>query len=821
MSRYGESRRPWTSSRREYSSRHSDNRDRSPDRRPRSPRNSSYHRRSSDFREQDDVTRQTHSSPSHGSMSVSSNPMQLDQSSDHGLNIKPASSEDSAAIIITNLICEKTYWYQSKKDAESKLGKLQAVEARAGTRHQEFATTSTMFQYQIKQAEDDLIKCNQQINSLDAKLSAEFGRLAPTHPLSMLSGDMVATRAQPPRESPTDPELQEVRDRLSSDFNAFKTQYDHRLDSTEKVLRQELHEMTEKHKRLEERFDQLQAKHDGSFHALGLRITVLNQTMEEASKTKNQLPEEPGQKENDNDGNGNQSDKTGVTRDQLESALNEAMSRQYDEYVKNSVTQVQLCSVLEEVRSCREELSKKISFLEEQTRKHPVLQELSAKVLSFDKLPERISLLEKYFESLPSPEEFENKAVAVNLMSDRLSNLEQTFRKSPIQKLSAELPGIERLLKNMPMLEELYSMAPGFEQLLSKAAALEKEMSQIPRLEGLSAKYTEMEDRLSNIPDLQLLQARISLIEEASTNLSNLQKVDGMRARIDILEERTSNLATVQELSGMRTEVDEVSKTISSLQQQIPTETASIEARDERLAATSSSGVEADLRKMVKSLLQQVKKEIKTDTITDTQQRLNAIAERTGKYMDVERGERISVSEDVKKVDSRVSNLDTKIKNADLRLEEVAASVTEIKRKNRAVDDKVVDLDVKVLSLERSRDGVRRDIANCTSDLEGIRQQNYSRKREMGKLDNDLQGISQSLENNQLQLLHLNSWQSNFSTKQFYDEIVEHIASVLPNSVTDRLRMLSERVDSLESVADNALKRRKVSNGSMVMGSDI
>ncbi|KAG6025785.1 hypothetical protein E4U41_001455 [Claviceps citrina] len=64
-----------------------------------------------------------------------------------------------------------------------------------------------------------------------------------------------------------------------------------------------------------------------------------------------------------------------------------------------------------------------------------------------------------------------------------------------------------------------------------------------------------------------------------------------------------------------------------------------------------------------------------------------------------------------------------------------------------------------------------------------------------------------------MQLRVLNTWQSNFTTRGLYREIVEHITRTLPTGLTSQMAVLSARVDAVEGhlrAGEAALKKRKL-----------
>lgn len=87
----------------------------------------------------------------------------------------------------------------------------------------------------------------------------------------------------------------------------------------------------------------------------------------------------------------------------------------------------------------------------------------------------------------------------------------------------------------------------------------------------------------------------------------------------------------------------------------------------------------------------------------------------------------------------------------------------------------------------------------------------------MASFDSRLQLLAMehagSAEEVALQLRVLNKWQSNFTTKPMYREIVDHITKTLPTGTIRQLSALSSRIDAVESQlrtsSDGTLKKRK------------
>ncbi|GAB0134995.1 hypothetical protein EsDP_00003347 [Epichloe bromicola] len=87
----------------------------------------------------------------------------------------------------------------------------------------------------------------------------------------------------------------------------------------------------------------------------------------------------------------------------------------------------------------------------------------------------------------------------------------------------------------------------------------------------------------------------------------------------------------------------------------------------------------------------------------------------------------------------------------------------------------------------------------------------------MASFDSRLQLLAMehagSAEEVALQLRVLNKWQSNFTTKPMYREIVDHITKTLPTGTIRQLSALSTRIDAVESQmrtsSDGTLKKRK------------
>ncbi|KAH6871160.1 hypothetical protein B0T10DRAFT_500844, partial [Thelonectria olida] len=348
----------------------------------------------------------------------------------------------------------------------------------------------------------------------------------------------------------------------------------------------------------------------------------------------------------------------------------------------------------------------------------------------------------------------------------------------------------EELLKTTPLLEELSNKLPVLEQLLGNSTIHEELLKRTPLLEELSNKLPDLEQALGNSATLKKeldkvpaqLEELSSIYRDAEELVSKLPAIQQARDRDPDLEDLTKYLPTLKTLASDAPKFDEMSKDISKLQQW-QTEMELSGPGRERVDAPLSMG-EAEVREIVMPLFLTMDKNL----TANFQKRLHGVAENLGGFLTEERKGLEDMDKRLKEVDGKVQDLDTRVTRMDQKM-----------------DDKFGNLNASTVSTERTVDGIKKD-------ADKLGQQVMQLEAGLASTKGEYFGALHTL---QFQILHLDNWASNFTTKQMYSEIVEHIAAILPGSVTERVRVLSDRVDSLEDrVDDSGAKRRKMLNGS-------
>jgi DNA repair exonuclease SbcCD ATPase subunit len=318
----------------------------------------------------------------------------------------------------------------------------------------------------------------------------------------------------------------------------------------------------------------------------------------------------------------------------------------------------------------------------------------------------------------------------------------------------------------MPLLEALSNKLPDLEQALGNSATLRKELDKVPaQLEELSSIYRDAEELVGKLP----------AIKQARDNGPDL-------------EDLTKYLPTLKSLANDAPKFDEMSKDISKLQQW-QTEMESSGSSRERVDAPLPME-EAEVRKIVMPLFHTMDKNL----TVNFQKRLHGVAENLGGFLTEERKGREDMDKKLLEVDSKVKELDVRATMMDNKL-----------------DDKLGSTSVSILSMERAVDGIKKDMDKFEKQVTHLDANHNHTKTE----------YFSALHTLQFQILHLDNWASNFTTKQMYSEIVDHITATMPGSVSERVRVLSDRVDSLEDrVDEGSVKRRKMLNGSVMTVND-
>ncbi|KAG5985614.1 hypothetical protein E4U54_005919 [Claviceps lovelessii] len=154
--------------------------------------------------------------------------------------------------------------------------------------------------------------------------------------------------------------------------------------------------------------------------------------------------------------------------------------------------------------------------------------------------------------------------------------------------------------------------------------------------------------------------------------------------------------------------------------------------------------------------------------------------------------------------------------------EQLGSFIDKERREREQASSKAEDSCNKVESLSQSVDDLKNHMQNSVHKLDSlcvhILTQLEHHKDGMGSFDSRLQFVAMEharhAEEVAMQLRVVNTWQSNFTTKPLYLDIVAHINRTLPSGIHAKMSMLASRVEAVESQlrADEAaaLKKRKV-----------
>ncbi|KAG6004107.1 hypothetical protein E4U21_001378 [Claviceps maximensis] len=162
------------------------------------------------------------------------------------------------------------------------------------------------------------------------------------------------------------------------------------------------------------------------------------------------------------------------------------------------------------------------------------------------------------------------------------------------------------------------------------------------------------------------------------------------------------------------------------------------------------------------------------------QEKLAQVAQQLGSFIDKERCERERASD--------------KANNACSKVESLSQSIDGL---NKHVHDSVQKLD-----------------SLCGHILTQLRQYNDGLRSFDSRLQHLAMEHAHNVEELALQVRVVNTWQSNFTTKPLYLDIVGHINRTLPNGIHSRVSTLASRVDAVESQLKEgeatSLKKRKL-----------
>lgn len=743
----------------------------------------------------------------------------------------------------TDLICEKAYWYQSKLQAEKRLKRLRAERDRSGFRHMEFASVDPMFQADVRNAENDVNSCVKTIESLNQRIGTSFAHVGRAQPATAQQGKSaeVDSATISPVEAGAGEELQKLRDHFETELDTLKSQYEQRLETETRALKKQLDDMLQKHLELETQQDQLERKHDGGLAAVNLRVTALdhsvNQIREDfknasqASESPKpslwKLPSKPDVEDQDA--------KIVPDPGQLDTALQEVKSIQ-SRFSSNLSSLEELPKALETVQ----QLSEKMSALDGLSEHLPVikqlralpLKELAAKLPALKKLLNKFSVIEGLSDKLPAFEQLLSKPTNLKELSNKLPAIEELLGKTKtFEEMLTKMPLIEELSKKAPDLDELLGKMPELEQLLellqSTANPLQFLRDQSPILDQILSKSDMYEDVLKKLPFLEELSDRLptensailgresdkvqaqleefsSKLRDAEERLDKLSALRPTREEDADLTDLTNHLPTLKALAGDAPYFHEIRENVAKLQQW----QAEMEAGrylDSRRSAGEGSNAppsmgEAEVRKAVMPLLRTMDEKL----VDNFQNRLHGVAEKLGGFLTEERKGRGEMEQRVKDVEDKVQGVDVRVSMLDKTMVEKLGTPN---------------------AVEQTVELMKKDVARFGEQV-------ATQKQGLGHLDSNLaqakHDFFSAVHTLQFQIMHLDSWASNFTSKQMYSEIVEQIASTMPTgsatvsaSTLDQLKTLSERVESLEERKDeSAMKKRKLINGSASAVSD-
>ncbi|KAG5936144.1 hypothetical protein E4U53_000280 [Claviceps sorghi] len=187
--------------------------------------------------------------------------------------------------------------------------------------------------------------------------------------------------------------------------------------------------------------------------------------------------------------------------------------------------------------------------------------------------------------------------------------------------------------------------------------------------------------------------------------------------------------------------------------------------------AVSQQDVDIQMTRLAATLTEDVQKKM--------QEKLAKVAEQLGSFIDKERREREQASH---KADASCSKVDA-----------LAQSVDELRK--------------------YTHDSYSKQDLMCDYLMNQLKQH----KEGMASFDSRLQHVAmehaQTADEVAMQLRVVNTWQSNFTTKPLYLDIVGHITKTLPNGLIKQVSVLASRVDAVESqlrMGEAATKKRKL-----------
>jgi BMFP domain-containing protein YqiC len=174
-------------------------------------------------------------------------------------------------------------------------------------------------------------------------------------------------------------------------------------------------------------------------------------------------------------------------------------------------------------------------------------------------------------------------------------------------------------------------------------------------------------------------------------------------------------------------------------------------------------------------------------------------------------------------VDARIVQLDIATKKEINGLfDNVAKIIDEIADRT---SKSVTNLDERVSKLDQGLDESKQQTKMTKEVGESLQkrcsEQSSELKKAVGVLVEDVEklriGTKKQFDDIQFRVNWLDDWTKNLSTRQWHDNVAQHIANYVPAHFNGQLNSLATRVSNLESRgndSEGASKRRRVANGS-------
>ena len=330
-------------------------------------------------------------------------------------------------------------------------------------------------------------------------------------------------------------------------------------------------------------------------------------------------------------------------------------------------------------------------------------------------------------------------------------------------------------------------------------------------------KLQKMEERLQSRYDSQLSEMRQELDKSLQRNMALEAKLEKLSQGANESDEKTTKVETT--VINLTTEVVRLAtaaegppqvseQDIHEIQRQLAELDASIKGQGDKFMATESvlSELQSAVSKCpaedvaeIKSDLSLLKDQVRsksqenapepgeharasnsTEVMGKVQMLLNKLASGFGELIDKERGKITVVEGKVVKTQEKVS----------------------------AIQKTVAEMEPRVMS---STAALQTEVNNQNHNLNALQHNWNATHTGLRYLDEMFKRQSEEVA---MQIQCLNAWQNNFTTKDMYKSIVEHITATLPRGVEEQYGALSTRMNSLESrIAINEgspRKKRKV-----------